>query len=55
MSNKALKSIRQSVRRRAFHRHSEWSLEGLAETINPSMRRWINYYGWFNRSVLGPV
>ena len=55
ISNKALKAIRQTVRRWAFHRHSEWSLEGLAELINPSLRGWINYYGRFNRSALGPV
>jgi RNA-directed DNA polymerase len=55
IGNKALKAIRQTVRRWAFHRHSEWSLEGLAELINPAMRGWINYYGRFNRSALGPI
>jgi group II intron reverse transcriptase/maturase len=55
IGNRALKAIRQTVRRWAFHRHSEWSLEGLAELINPSMRGWINYYGRFYRSALAPI
>lgn len=55
ISAKALKRIRQTVRRWAFHRHSEGSLQGLAELINPSMRGWINYYGRFTRSALDPV
>lgn len=55
IGNKALRRIRQTVRRWAFHRHSEWSLEGLAERINPAMRGWINYYGRFNRSALLPI
>jgi hypothetical protein len=55
ISNKALTRIRQTVRRWAFHRHSEWSLLGLAELINPSMRGWINYYGRFTRSALDPA
>jgi len=55
ISNKALKRIRQTVRRWAFHRHSEWSVEGLAKLINPPMRGWINYYGRFQRSALHPI
>ena len=55
ISTKALKRIRQTVRRWAFHQHSEWSLEGLAELINPAMRGWINYYGRFNKSALTPI
>jgi group II intron reverse transcriptase/maturase len=55
ISNKALKEIRQTVRRWALPRHSEASLEGLAELINPAMRGWINYYGRFGRSALGPI
>jgi len=55
ISNKALKAIRQTVRRWAFHRHSQWSLEGLAERINPSLRGWINYYGRYYKSALYPT
>ncbi len=55
IANKALKAIRQTVRRWAFHRHTEWSVEGLAEEINPSLRGWIAYYGRFNRSALFPI
>jgi RNA-directed DNA polymerase len=55
IGNKALKEIRQTVRRWAFHRHSEWAVEGLAELINPPLRGWINYYGRFNKSALHPI
>jgi group II intron reverse transcriptase/maturase len=55
ISNKALKAIRQTVRCWAIPRRSEWSLEGLAEWINPFMRGWINYYGRFSRSALIPL
>jgi RNA-directed DNA polymerase len=55
IANKALKAIRQTVRRWAFQRHTEWSVEGLAKEINPSLRGWIAYYGRFNRSALYPI
>lgn len=52
IANKALKAIRQTVRRWALQRHTQRSVEGLAEQINPSLRGWIAYYGRFNRSAL---
>jgi hypothetical protein len=41
--------------RRAFYPRREWSLQGLADLINPSMRGWSNRYSRFRRSALGPV
>jgi len=55
ISNTALKDIRQTVRRWAFHRRTEWSLEQLAREINPSIRGWINYFGRYQRSAMAPA
>jgi len=52
VSGKALKGIRQTVRRWALQRHTQWSVEGLAKEINPVLRGWIAYYGRFTRSAL---
>jgi RNA-directed DNA polymerase len=51
-SPKALKAISRTIRRWALHHHSDKSLENLAETYNPYIRGWINYYGHFYRTQL---
>jgi group II intron reverse transcriptase/maturase len=51
-SPKALKKLRQTVRRWASHRRSDQSLDDLAREYNPYIRGWVNYYGHFYRSVL---
>src|SRR5258707_15377176 len=43
-SPKALKAIRQTVRRWALHRRSDKALEDLARMFNPYIQGWINYY-----------
>ena len=52
ISNKATKSIRDTIRRLKMHRWSDKSLDDLALRINPALRGWINYYGSFYRSAL---
>jgi group II intron reverse transcriptase/maturase len=52
ISNKATKSIRETIRRLKMHRWSDKSLDDLALRINPALRGWINYYGSFYRSAL---
>ena len=52
ISPKALKAIRQTVRRWALHRRSDKSLDDLARMFNPYIQGWINYYGHFYRSRL---
>ena len=49
-SPKALKAIRQTVRRWALHRRSDKALDDLARMFNPYIQGWINYYGHFYRS-----
>src|SRR6266849_5624406 len=51
-SPKALKGIRQTIRRWAFHHRPDKSLEDLARIFNPYIQGWINYYSHFYRSAL---
>jgi RNA-directed DNA polymerase len=51
-SPKALKAIRQTIRRWKLHHRSELSLNQLARMYNPIIQGWINYYGHFYRSEL---
>jgi hypothetical protein len=51
-SPKALKAIRQTIRRWELHHRSDMALEDLARMYNPDIRGWINYYGHFYRSAL---
>jgi RNA-directed DNA polymerase len=52
ISNKATKSICDTMRRWKLHRCSDKSLDELAQRINPVLRGWINYYGHFYKSAL---
>jgi len=52
ISNKATKSICDTMRRWKLHRRSDKSLDELAHMFNPALRGWINYYGSFYRSAL---
>jgi group II intron reverse transcriptase/maturase len=54
-SPKALKIISRTVRRWTLHHHSDKSLQNLAETYNPYIQGWINYYGHFYRERLRPT
>ena len=51
-SPKALKAIRQTIRRWAFHHRSDKSLDDLARMFNPYIQGWINYYSHFYKSAL---
>jgi RNA-directed DNA polymerase len=52
VSNTAAKGMRQEIRRWRIHRRTNWTLQQLAQAINPVVRGWINYYGRFYRSTL---
>ena len=49
------KKIRQRVRRWRLGLRTSVSLEDIAQYINPIIRGWVNYYGAYQRSSLGPV
>ena len=52
ISNKATKSICDTMRRWQLHRRTDKSLDDLARMVNPVLRGWINYYGSFYKSAL---
>jgi RNA-directed DNA polymerase len=52
VSNAAAKAKRQEIRRWRMHLWTSSDLRGIAATINPIVRGWINYYGRFYRSRL---
>jgi len=54
-SQGAVKRISRTIRRWTLHHRSDKSLQDLAETYNPYIRGWINYYSHFYRSRLRPV
>ena len=56
MSRKAARSLRQTVRWRwCLTRRTHFSLNALAQRLNPIISGWINYYGRFRRSELHAV
>src|SRR3954470_9918875 len=55
VSTKALKAIRQTVRRWSLQERSDKSLDDLARMFNAHIRGWINYYGRFYPSALDPT
>jgi group II intron reverse transcriptase/maturase len=55
VSNKAQKSMRQTMRRWCLHLRSDKSLDDLARMFNPILQGWINYYGRFYKSALYPT
>ena len=52
---KALKAIRQAIRRWTLQTRSDKALDDLARMFNPYIRGWINYYSHFYKSELYPT
>jgi len=55
VSAKAAKSMRQTMRSWKIHRWTQLSIEELADSFNPVLRGWMNYYGRYYRSLLSPI
>jgi hypothetical protein len=55
VSPQAMVKMSQEVRRWRLHLRTGLSLDELAETINPIVAGWMNYYGRFYRSQLYPL
>jgi RNA-directed DNA polymerase len=55
VSNKAEKSIRETIRNWKIHLMSDKSIFDLSMDVNPVIRGWINYYGKYYKSALHPI
>ena len=55
VSNRAVKEMRQHLRKWKLQLRSDKCLEDLARMLNPTLQGWINYYGSFYKSALYPV
>lgn len=51
-SERALRAIRQDIRRWGLQTRTDKALDDLARMFNPYIRGWINYFGHFYRSAL---
>ena len=55
ISPEALKAKSNRLRELRIHRHTNLSLDDLAEWLNPIVAGWMNYYGPYYRSALYPL
>jgi len=55
VSKDALKAMSRQARAWRLHARTTQTLDSLAETINPIVRGWINYYGRYRPSELYPL
>jgi RNA-directed DNA polymerase len=55
ISNKAKKRIGETIRSWNLHLWTEKDLAYIADTINPKLQGWLNYYGKFYKTALNPV
>ena len=51
-SQKACKNIRDKIKELKLHKMSGSSINIIAQSINPIVRGWINYFGKYNASAL---
>jgi RNA-directed DNA polymerase len=55
ISAEALKAKGDRLRELRIHRHTNLSLDDLAEWLNPIIAGWMNYYGRYYRTALYPL
>ncbi len=55
LSNKAAKSMGDTIRGWEIHLMSDKPIEDISRIINSVVRGWINYYGQYYRSALYPI
>jgi RNA-directed DNA polymerase len=55
MSKDALKAKSAEVRSWRIHLRTTWTLDDLAETMNPIVRGWMTYWGRYRRSEMYPL
>lgn len=55
MSRKSKVRITQELMKLGFHNKSQWTIQGVANLLNPKIRGWIQYYGKISKRSLKPV
>jgi len=55
VSRQALVEMGRQVRRWRIHLRVGGNLADLARWVNPIVRGWMQYYGWFYRTMLHPL
>jgi len=55
VSKQSAKKICRTLRRLQLHLYVDKTLDDIAQTLNPALRGWINYYGSYYKSALRPV
>jgi RNA-directed DNA polymerase len=55
VSASALKSMRTTIRELNIRRRTHVSMDDIADQLNPLLRGWIEYYGRYTPSALGPI
>lgn len=55
VSKEAVKLMKSAIRKSGLRNRTDLSLNDIAKIYNPVLRGWINYYGHYSRSELGPV
>jgi RNA-directed DNA polymerase len=55
ISPEALTAKADRLRELRIHKHTNLSLDDLAEWLNPIIAGWMNYYGRYRRSTLYPL
>jgi RNA-directed DNA polymerase len=55
VSNDAVKSMRQTMRKWKLHRRADKELLDLSRMNNPIIRGWVNYYGKYYKTELYPT
>jgi len=55
VSTAALNAMRETIRDLGIRRKTHVSMDDIARKINPLLRGWIEYYGRYSRTALGPI
>ena len=55
MSRKSKVRITRELMKLNFHNKSQWTIQGVANLLNPTIRGWLQYYGKISKRSLKPV
>lgn len=55
ISTRSKQKIRRKLREMGLHRRSDLDLETLTKWLNPRLRAWMNYYGYYRKWAMADV